>query len=96
MVAGCSSSVTNDLRVPTFSLGERKARTNEAESCLLERQNRSSLRKGSWERMRPDGWELGFARTFTCLDHRTSTMASAKQPVVTRDQIKDTTLLYFL
>lgn len=36
------------------------------------------------------GRTSGFAaRTFTCLDRRSGTMAAAKQPVVTRDQIKD-------
>lgn len=63
--------------------------TNEKKSYLLWRQGRSSL----WRRSR--GYKLagrmsGFAaRTFTCLDRRSGTMAAAKQPVVTRDQIKD-------
>ena len=58
---------------------------------LLERQTRSSfVDTMGWIRCGEEG-RLGLAaRTFTCLDHSAGTMASAKQPAVTRDQIKDT------
>lgn len=51
----------------------------------------SFVSSGGITRIRTAGRTAGFAaRTFTCLDHRNGTIAFAKQPVVTRDQIKDT------
>lgn len=60
-------------------------RSREREGILFARTPESFVFRRGWIRCGEEG-RLGLAaRTFTCLDHSAGTMASAKQPVVTRD-----------
>lgn len=66
-------SLTNDRATRLVLPWRTKAKKNDAKSYLLRHQGRSSLWTRDQEERRrlwPRGRKPGFARTFTCLDHR--------------------------